>query len=101
MNEEAMVAHTKYFINDMMELSLNGARDGGFDIINAYLIWLIIAIDGSLNIYLRHDNIKFRPVQVNKIKSSLIGGKIRFNIQLIVDSLQVIFYLFMDITKTI
>lgn len=79
--EDANKAKLNYLINDILELAMHGARDGGYDIIDGYMIWFVVMHDQLFNSYLYTHFIKLKPHTpyfikkgINKIQMPALDG---------------------------
>ncbi len=77
---EAML---QYLINDILTLAMHGARDGGYDIIDGYMIWFVVMYNSLYNSYLYTSFIKLKPFEphfikmgINKIQMPAFSGLI-------------------------
>lgn len=66
--EKANEARLKYIINDILERANYAARDGKFNFVDAYCIWLVIVNDDDYQQYLRHDVIELPSASVYRIE---------------------------------
>ena len=62
-----------YLIEENLTLANNGARDGNFDFIDAYLIWFVIVNNYFLKEYLRTYIINLPPGIIQKTGINKIG----------------------------